>query len=134
MMAERGVVVDHATVHRWSLKILPVMAKVFRRHKHSVGVSWRMDETYIRVRDRWRYLYRAVDRDGNTVDFLLTAHRDETAARRFLKRAIDQHGKPKTITIDQSGAHIAAINSYKRDRKAHVELRHCRLALSLSSV
>ena len=65
MMVERGVFVDHATVHRWALKIVPVLAKVFRGRKHSVGKSWRMDETYIKVRGRWRYLYRAVDRDGH---------------------------------------------------------------------
>jgi putative transposase len=126
IMAERGVVVDHATVHRWSLKIVPVLAKGFRHRKRSVGVSWRMDETYIKVRGRWRYLYRAVDRDGDTVDFLLTARRDEAAARRFLKRAIDQHGEPKTITIDKSGANTAAINSYNNDHEAHVALRQCK--------
>ena len=123
MMAERGVVVDHATVHRWSLKILPVLAKVFGQRKRSVGVSWRMDETYIKVHGRWRYLYRAVDRDGDTVDFLLTAHRDEAAARRFLKQAINQHSKPKTITIDKSGANTAAIISYNGDHKARIALR-----------
>src|SRR6202012_4484667 len=74
IMAERGVVVDHATVHRWSLKIVPGMANIFPRRKSSVGVSWRMDETYIKVHGRWRYLYRAVDSDGDTVDFVLTAH------------------------------------------------------------
>jgi putative transposase len=87
MMAERGVIVDHATVHRWALKILPVLTKVFRSRKRAVGKSWRMDETYIKVSGRWRYLYRAVDRDGETVDFLLTARRDEATARRFLERA-----------------------------------------------
>ncbi len=126
MMAERGVVVDHATVHRWSLKIVPVLAKVFRHRKRSVGRSWRMDGTYIKVRGHWRYLYRAVDRDGDTVDFVLTAHRDEAAARRFLKRAIDQHGEPKTITIDKSGANTAAIIRYNKDHGAHVTLRQCK--------
>ena len=71
MMAERGVLVDHATVHRWSLKMLPVLAKVFRRRKHPVGRSWRVDETYVLVGGQWRYLCRAVDRLGQTVDFLL---------------------------------------------------------------
>src|ERR1700761_3092672 len=120
LMAERGVVVDHATVHRWSLKIVPVLAKLFRHRKRSVGVSWRMDEIYIKVRGRWRYLYCAVDHDDETIDFLLTAHRDEAAARRFLKRAIDRHSEPKTITIDKSGANTAAIGSYNKDNKAHI--------------
>src|ERR1700760_4365614 len=99
MMAERGVIVDHATVHRWALKILPVLAAVFRTRKRGVGKSWRMDETYIKVRGRWKYLYRAVDREGETVDFLLSARRDKAAARRFLEGAIDRHGKPQTIKI-----------------------------------
>ena len=81
MMAERDVFVDHATVHRWSIKILPVLAVVFRRCKHPVGMSWRMDETYIKVCGEWKYLYRAVDRAGDTIDFSLRAHRDVAAAR-----------------------------------------------------
>ena len=94
-MAERGVSVDHATVHRWSIKILPVLAAVFRRRKRPVGMSWRMDETYIKVGGQWKYLYRAVDRAGATIDFLLCARRDYAAARWFLERAIDLHGVPE---------------------------------------
>ena len=101
MMAERGVSVDHATVHRWAIKLLPALALVFRRRKRPVGGSWRMDETYVKVCSQWKYLYRAVNRDGHTVDFLLRAHRDEAAARRFLERAIELHGVPEKITIDK---------------------------------
>ena len=126
IMTERGVFVDHATVHRWALKIVPALAKVFRGRKRPVGKSWRMDETYIKVRGRWRYLYRAVDRDGDTVDFLLTSRRDEAAARRFLERAIDRHGEPEKITIDKSGANTAAIDSYNTDHKTDIELRQCK--------
>jgi putative transposase len=84
MMAERGVFVDHATIHRWALKILPALVKVFRGRARPVGKSWRMDETYIRVRGQWKYLHRAVDRDGDTADFLLTGHRNLAGASRFL--------------------------------------------------
>ena len=111
MMQERGVYVDHSTVHRWALKILPIMALIFRRRKRPVGTSWRMDETYIKVVGQWKYLYRAVDRTGDTVDFLLTAKRDLAAARRYLERAINLHGLPQKITIDKSGANRAAIRS-----------------------
>jgi len=123
MMAERGVQVDHATVHRWALKILPVLAKVFRRRKHPVGRSWRMDETYIQVGGQWKYLYRAVDRLGHTVDFLLTAKRDHAAARRFFERAIGLHDVPEKITIDKSGANTAAVNSLIADSGLEITLR-----------
>jgi putative transposase len=124
MMAERGVLVDHATVHRWSIKILPILAAVFRRRKRPAGLSWRMDETYIKVGGQWKYLYRAVDRDGNTVDFPLRAHRDYAAARAFFERAIDQHGVPEKITIDKSGANTAAVEGMRADSGIEIELRH----------
>ena len=81
MMAGRSVAVDHATVHRWAIKILSVLAAVFCRRKRPVGMSWRMDETCIKVAGEWKYLYRAVGRDGHTIDFLLRAKRDCAAAR-----------------------------------------------------
>ena len=71
-----------------------------------------MDETYIKVKGQWYYLYRAVDKHGQTIDFLLTEHRDERAAKRFLIKAIRRHGVPETITIDGSAANEAAIKSY----------------------
>ncbi len=114
-MAERGVAVDHATVHRWAVKILPVLAAVFRRRKRPVGTSWRMEETYIKVAGQWKYLYRAVDRDGHTIDFLLRAKRDRAVARCFLERAIGLHGVPEKITINNSGANTAPIGSLTAD-------------------
>jgi putative transposase len=88
MLQERGVAVDHSTIDRWVLKYSPQLEAAFHRRKRPVSRSWRLDETYIRVRGRWHYLYRAVDKAGQTIDFLLTTHRDEPAARRFLTRAI----------------------------------------------
>ena len=123
IMEERGVVVDHATVHRWAVKMLPVLAKIFRSRKRSVGRSWRMDETYIKVKGQWKYLYRAVDREGQTIDFLLTAKRDLAAARRFFERAIGQHDLPDSITIDKSGANTAAILSIIADTGADIQMR-----------
>src|SRR5213083_259239 len=84
MMQERGVEVDHSSLNRWVLKYTPVLDKVFRQRKCPVGTSWRLDETYIRVKGQWKYLYRAVDKAGYTVEFLLTAKRDRQAASRFL--------------------------------------------------
>ena len=122
MMAERGVLVDHATVHRWA-KMLPVLAAVFRQRKRSVGTSWRVDETYVLVGGQWKYLYRAVDKLGQTVDFLLTAHRDEAAARRFFQRAIELHDVPEKITIDKSGANTAAVRGLIADSGIAITLR-----------
>ncbi len=123
MMAERGVSVDHATVHRWSLKMLPVLAAVFRARKRPVGGSWRMDETYILVSGQWKYLYRAVDAQGQTIDFLLSAKRDAAAARRFLERAIGLHSVPKNICIDGSPANKAAVLAVEAAAAKPIELR-----------
>ncbi|MGF6653690.1 transposase-like protein [Paraburkholderia youngii] len=85
-MGDRGISVRHSTVHRWTLKLLPVLEKPFRRYKRAGGRSWGMDETYIRVRGEWKYLYRAADKAGNTIDFLLRARRDKAAAGDTSKR------------------------------------------------
>jgi putative transposase len=82
-----------------------------------------MDETYVPIRGRWKYLYRVVDKAGNTVDFLLTAKRDRKAAMRFLRKALGQNGAPAKTTIDESGANAAAIASYNLQQDAEIELR-----------
>ena len=104
LMLERGVHVDHSTINRWVVKYSPPLEEAFHRRKRPVWISWRMDETYIKVKGQWYYLYRAVDKQGQTIDFLLTEHRDEEAALKFLKKAIRRHGVPETITIDGSAA------------------------------
>ena len=109
MMAERGIHVDHSTLHRWVIRLVPLLDKAFRRHKRHPGRRWRMDETYIKIKGQWKYLYRAVDTAGHTIDFLLTARRDAAAALRFFCKAIRHHGEPEMVTIDKSGANTAAL-------------------------
>jgi putative transposase len=123
MMAERGIAVDHSTVHRWAIKLLPVLEKAFRRCKRAVGKSWRMDETYVKVRGEWKYLYRAVDKDGNTVDFLLRARRNKAAAQRYFEKSIQQNGVPETVTIDKSGANLAALHAVNAERDTPIKIR-----------
>jgi len=105
------------------LKYVPLLEKAFLARKRPVGGSWRMDETYVRIKGTWKYLYRAVDKAGATVDFLLTARRDRKAALRFLYKAVGRHGVPDKITIDKSGANIAAIQSYNLEDDAGIEIR-----------
>src|SRR5260370_6682749 len=93
MMAERGINVDHSTVHRWAIKLLPVLEKAFRRRKRPVGKSWRVDETYIKVKGQWKYLYPAVDKAGDTVEFLLRRHRDKAAAQAYFRKSVDPKGR-----------------------------------------
>lgn len=111
IMAERGVKVDHATLNRWVVKFAPLIAARAQARKRPTATSWRMDETYIRVKGKWTYLYRAVDRDGKTFDFLLSKRRDLSAARRFFKRAIGTNGVPDRIVIDKSGANLAGLQA-----------------------
>ena len=123
MMAERGVEVDHSTIHRWAIKMLPLLAAVCRRRKRPVGRSWRMDETYIKVAGGWKYLYRAADKNGATVNFLLRAKRDHAAARAFFERAIGLHDVPEKIAIDKSGSNKAAIVSIQADSGLVIAMR-----------
>src|SRR5260370_37918281 len=134
MVAERGICVDHSTVHRWAIKLLPVLEKAFRRSKRPVGKSWRMDETYIRVKGEWRYLYRAVDKDGNTIDFLLRAHRDKAAARRYFGKSIAQNGVPETVNIDKRGANLAALEAINADRETPIKIRQSKYLNNLVEV
>ena len=124
LMAERGVEVDHATINRWVSKYSPQLEEAFHRRKRPVWVSWRLDETYIKVKGAWNYLYRAVDKYGKTIDFLLTEQRDEQAAKKFLIKAIRRHGGvPETITIDGSAANEAAIKSYNEEHGTAIVIR-----------
>jgi putative transposase len=111
ILAERGVVVDHATLNRWVVRYAPLIAAQAQARKRPTAQSWRMDETYIRVKGRWTYLYRAVDRDGQTLDFLLSERRDLAAARRFFRRAIATNGVPDRVVIDKCGANLAGLQA-----------------------
>jgi putative transposase len=124
MMGERGVAVDHSTLNRWVIKYAPEFEKVFRRHQQPVGRSWRLDETYVKIKGKSAYLYRAVDKDGNTIDFLLTPNRDRDAAKAFLRKAIRTQGLPEKITIDKSGSNTAAITHYNQTHKTAIVIRH----------
>ena len=105
--AERGVKLDHATLNRWVVKFAPLTVAQVQSRKRPTASSWRMDETYIKVKGRWNYLYRAVDRDGQNVEFMLSERRDLAAAPRFLRRAISTNGVPERVVIDKSGANLA---------------------------
>ena len=122
----RGVEVDHATIQRWVFKFSPMIEANMNRRKHKVCRSWRMDETYIRVGGKDRYLYRAVDKYGNTVDFLLTKRRMKGSAQKFLNKAIGNNGKPSVINIDKSGANSEAILTVNKRNFIRIRRRCCK--------
>lgn len=116
-MAERGVEVDHSTINRWVLKYAPELDKRIRPHLNPANDSWRVDETYIEIRGEWKYLYRAVDSDGNTLDFMLSAKRDSKAAARFFRKVLKaQHTQaPRVINVDKNAAYPAAMDTLKEE-------------------
>jgi putative transposase len=126
VMAEQGIEVDHSIVHRWVIKLVLLFEKAFRQCKRPVGRNWRMHETYVKVKGQWKHLYRAVDRQSNTVDFPLRAHRDRSAAHRYFKKAIDQNGEPETITVGRSGVNLTALDALKAERPAPIRVRQNR--------
>ena len=113
MMAERGIALTHTTILRWVQRYVPEFEKRWNQYSRPVGGSWRCDETYIKVKGGWTYLYRAVDKQGRTVDFLLSERRDVAAAKRFFSKAMKKHGTPRVITLDAYAASHRAITELK---------------------
>jgi len=116
MMAERGLSVAHTTILRWVQRYVPEFEKRWNRFARQTGRSWRVDETYVKIRGVWSYLYRAVDRDGQTVDFRLSPNRDVAAAKAFLRKALSTQGRaPVTITLDGYAASHRAVREMPRE-------------------
>jgi putative transposase len=111
IFAERNVNVDHSILNRWVIKYSSSLAVVAKKSKRTVAISWKMDEIYLKVKGQWVYLYRAVDKFGDTVDFMLSEKRDEAAATAFFKQAIDNIGFPKKVVMDKSGANHAGLEN-----------------------
>src|ERR1700758_2807879 len=128
MMAERGVVLAHTTILHWVQRYVPDFEKRWNHYARSVGDSWRVDETYLKVRGQWVYLYRAVDKEGRTVDFLLSKRRDVAAAKRFFSRAAKQCGAPRVITLDGYAASHRAVAKLKEvgTLPRRVRVRSCK--------
>ncbi len=118
MMAERGIIVNHTTIMRWVHQYSPEIEKKVRRHLRPTNDSWRVDKTYIRVKGEWKYFYRAVDSNGDTIDFMLSAKRDQKAANRFFKKALNSNHNqiPRVITVDKNPAYPPAIDKLKNDK------------------
>ncbi|WP_074739429.1 IS6 family transposase [Ruegeria halocynthiae] len=114
IMAERGVSVDHTTLNRWVTRYSCAIADIARRRKGPCDRSWRMDETYVKVKGSWVYLYRAVDKHGKTLDFMLSQRRNKPAATKFFARMLEINGLPRKIVIDKSGANTAGIKDVNK--------------------
>ena len=110
LMEERGADLDHSTVQKWVVHYSPKLEAQFRKKKKIAGKSWKMDETYVKVSGQWVYLYRAVDSDGKTIDFMLSEKRDRKSVLKIFKKAISYNGVPDKVNIDKSGSNTAALN------------------------
>jgi transposase-like protein len=115
MMAERGLSIAHTTILRWVQRYAPEFDKRWSRFSVSAGTSWRVDETYVRIRDRWAYLYRAVDASGQTVDFRLSPRRNVASAKAFFRKAVRSQGRsPETVTLDGYAASHRAVRELQQ--------------------
>ena len=110
LLAERGVEVDHVTVYRWVQRFMLLFADAARPMRHATGDQWSVDETYVKVSGRWRYLYRAVDQYGQVIDVLLSEQRDTAAARRFFTRALRHGPAPVEVATDKAGPYLRVLD------------------------
>jgi transposase, IS6 family len=118
MLRERGIDMDHSTVFRWVQRYAPEINKRMRQHLKMSGTSYRIDETYIKVGKPCKYLYRAVDKEGNTIEFMLSAKRDVTAAKRFFRKMMhaDHRRHPFSISVDKNAAYPEAFSSSQEEK------------------
>jgi transposase, IS6 family len=140
LLTERGVEVDHVTVYRWVQRFTPLLAEAARPSRHAVGTRWHVDETYIRVAGRWRYVYRAIDQFGQVIDVYVSPRRDTMAARRFFERAIGTTKvTPAEVVTDQAATYPMVLEDllpaawHRTDQYAnnHIEADHGRLKARL---
>ena len=125
LLSERGLAADHTTIWRWVQRYAPELNTRGRRELKPTNGSWRVDETYVRVKGKWAYLYRAVDSSGATIDFLRSAHRDADAAKRFFQKTLRApgHPRPRVINVDGNPAYPKVVAELKRERRLG---RRCR--------
>ena len=140
LLAERGLDVDHVTIYRWVQRFTPLLADAARPCRHAVGDRWQVDETYVKVAGRWRYVYRAIDQFGQVIDVFVSPSRDANAAQRFFERAIGTTAiVPVEVVTDQAAAYPAVLDEllpaawHRIERYAnnHVEADHSRLKARL---
>jgi IS6 family transposase len=115
LLAERGIAVDHVTIYRWVQRFTPMLVDAARPCRHAIGNRWFVDETYVKVAGRWRYVYRAVDEYGQVIDVYVSARRDIAAARRFFGAALAAHGEPDEVVTDLAAALETAIEDLVPD-------------------
>ena len=130
MMRERGLSLDHTTIYRWVQAYAPELEKRSRPHLRPTNDSYRVDETYVKIKGKWSYLYRAVDSTGQTIDFMLSAKRDARAAKRFFRKMLKlpQHSSPRVINVDQNKSYPPAVEELKEEGVLSIaaQLRQCK--------
>ncbi len=134
LLQDRGISVAPSTVMRWVMRYAPEFEKRWRRYEKAVGLSWRVDETYIKVAGEWTYLYRAVDSDGRTVDFFLSKQRDVRAAKTLFRGALRKHGDPLSITLDAYAASHRAVQELKDSGEIFYQKMRVRSCAYLNNV
>jgi IS6 family transposase len=130
MMRERGLSLDHTTIYRWVQAYAPELEKRIRPHLRLTNDSYRVDETYIKIKGKWKYLYRAVDSTGQTIDFILSAKRDAKTAKRFFRKMLKAapHSSPRVINVDKNPAYPPAVEQLKEEGVLpnRTQLRQCK--------